>query len=60
MRPAARCPTTRMDAYVVQEQAYLVFLADSAASNPLKVRIGDVILDIGATSTIAGAALVAA
>jgi len=48
-----------MDAYVVQEQAYLVFLADSAASNALKVRIGDVILDIGATSTIAGAALVA-
>jgi len=49
-----------MDAYVVQEQAHLVFLADSAASNPLKVRIGDVILDIGATSTIAGAASVAA
>jgi len=45
---------------VAQEQAHLVFLADAANSNPLQARIGDVILDIGATSTIAGAAWVAA
>jgi len=48
------------DAYVGQEQAPLVFLADATSSNSLQALIGDVILGIVATSTIAGAACVVA
>lgn len=52
-------PTISEDAFVSQETAHLVLFADGKDTSGLQARAGDVILDIGVTSTIAGAAWVA-
>lgn len=46
--------------YVTQEMAHLVLVANGDDGKTLAPKTGDVILDIGATATIAGAAWVAA
>ena len=46
-------------AFVAQEVAHVVFAASPAAGEQMRARTGDVILDIGATATLAGAAWVA-
>lgn len=48
---------TDANAFLARKQAHLVFLFDSADGTLLHARIGDVILGIGATETIAGAGL---
>lgn len=56
---AASTQATDEEAFVAQETAHLVLIADGKDTTGLMARTGDVILDIGATSTIAGAAWVA-
>ncbi|OSX78708.1 hypothetical protein BU14_0103s0051 [Porphyra umbilicalis] len=46
-------------AFVAQEVAHVVFVASPAAGEQMRARTGDVILDIGATATLAGAVWVA-
>lgn len=58
--PATVPKPTGEEAFVFQETAHLVLFANGKDATNLQARTGDVILDIGATSTIAGAAWVAA
>lgn len=58
--PAPGAQPNNEEAFVSQETVHLVLLADSNDGTGLQARVGEVILDIGATFTIAGAALVAA
>jgi len=46
-------------AFVAQEVAHFVFAGSPVAGEQMRARTGDVILDIGATATLAGAAWVA-
>lgn len=62
-KAAASTKTTGTDSetgYVTQEMAHLVLVANEKDGQSLAAKPGDVILDIGATATIAGAAWVAA
>lgn len=58
--PPAAGPPANEAGYVTQEMAHLVLVACGDSSKQLGSKTGDVILDIGATATIAGAAWVAA
>lgn len=58
--PPTNRPPTGEEAFVSHETAHLVLLAEGKDATGLGARTGDVILDIGATSTIVGAAWVAA